>query len=148
MAKFSSPVKMWANAILTVEVNSQITMSSLLPLHGELIGWSHEQVKASSRCEIQTHRGLTARSQCELIWWGHYEVDEWLQNELAVSFHVSSQCVSCELKFFTGMSISHTKPQCIHHHIIEATLYVKVIHTINFNETFQWNILLTKNMYQ
>ena len=28
--------------------------------------------------------------------------DEWLQNELAVSFHVSSQCVSCELKFFTG----------------------------------------------
>ena len=29
-------------------------------------------------------------------------VEEWLQNELAVSFHVSLQCVSCELKFFTG----------------------------------------------
>ena len=31
-------------------------------------------------------------------------VDEWLQNELAVSFYVSLQCVSCELKFFTGMT--------------------------------------------
>ena len=29
-------------------------------------------------------------------------VDEQLQNELAVRFHVSLQCVSCELKFFTG----------------------------------------------
>ena len=29
-------------------------------------------------------------------------VDEWLLNELAVSFYVSLQCVSCELKFFTG----------------------------------------------
>ena len=32
-------------------------------------------------------------------------VDEWLQNELAVSFHVSLQCVSCELKFFTGLAM-------------------------------------------
>ena len=30
------------------------------------------------------------------------EVDEWLQNELAMRFHVTWQCVNCELKFFTG----------------------------------------------
>ena len=31
------------------------------------------------------------------------EVDERLQNELAVRFHVSLQCVSCELKFFRNL---------------------------------------------
>ena len=31
------------------------------------------------------------------------EVDEWLQNELSGSYHVNSQCVSCELKFLTGL---------------------------------------------
>ena len=30
------------------------------------------------------------------------EVNERPYNELAVTYHVSSQCVSCELKFFTG----------------------------------------------
>ena len=30
-------------------------------------------------------------------------VDEWLQNELAMSFQMSSQCVSCEFKFLTGI---------------------------------------------
>ena len=49
---------------------------------------------------------LTEASQeghsCEIISWMHCEVDEWLQNELAMRFHVSLQCVSCELKFCTG----------------------------------------------
>ena len=36
----------------------------------------------------------------------HCEVAERLQNELAVRFHVSLQCVSCELKFFTGIKLN------------------------------------------
>ena len=40
---------------------------------------------------------------CEIISWVYCEVDEQLQNELAVRFYVSLQCVSCELKFFTGI---------------------------------------------
>ena len=48
------------------------------------------------------HGGLTTSSQFELILWVHCEVDEWLENDLVVNFYVSSQCVSCELKFFTG----------------------------------------------
>ena len=35
-------------------------------------------------------------------------LDEWLQNKLGVSFHVSLQCVSCELKFFTGTGASES----------------------------------------
>ena len=31
--------------------------------------------------------------------------------ELAVRFHVSLQCVSCDLKFFTGSFIALTKPR-------------------------------------
>ena len=96
------------------EVNIETTVSSLLPLRSELIGWSYEQVTASSRCEIQTHGELTARSQCETVSSVSCVVDEWLQNELALSFRVSLQCVSCtdlytgqcmvscELKFYTG----------------------------------------------
>ena len=51
----------------------------------------------------KTHGGLKASSQCELIVRICSELDEWLQNEVAVSFHVISQCVSCEFKFFTGI---------------------------------------------
>ena len=42
-----------------------LTVSSLLPLHGELIRCSHLLLKASSPCEFQTHRKLTACSQCK-----------------------------------------------------------------------------------
>ena len=38
----------------------------------------------------------------------HCQVDEQLQNELAVRFHVSLQCVSCELKFLLGSVFSET----------------------------------------
>ena len=48
-------------------------------------------------------------------------VDEWLQIMLAVSFNVSSQCVSCELKFFTGnvcweacLMVEQGKLKCLH----------------------------------
>ena len=73
------------------EVNSEIRVNSLLPLHGELISWSHKQVTASSRCEMETHGGLTARSQCEIVSWVSCVVDEWFQNELAVSFKFSHE---------------------------------------------------------
>ena len=33
------------------------------------------------------------------------ELAVWFQNELTVSFHVSLQFVSCELKFFTGIDV-------------------------------------------
>ena len=56
-----------------------------------------------TQCEMRTHGGLTARPQCDIVALASCEVDEWLQNELAVSFHVSFQCASCELKFFTGL---------------------------------------------
>ena len=49
---------------------------------------------------------------CEIISWMHCEVDERLQNELGLRFHVSLQCVGCELKFFTGFS-SYIKCPCI-----------------------------------
>ena len=79
-----------------------LTVSSLLPLHGELMGWSHEKLTSSSQCELQTHRGLTASSQCESSCKFTLEATEYPQNELSVGFNVSSQWVSCELKFFTG----------------------------------------------
>ena len=114
-------VKVWANAILTVgspecltvrlTVRSQwadcyrCTVSSWMA-HSKLTVWA-----ASSQCELQAH-GVSCkltvwvansrRAHSKLILWFRCEVDEWLQNELAVSFHMSSQCVSCELKFFTG----------------------------------------------
>ena len=53
---------------------------------------------------LQAHGLLTASSLCELILWVHCELDKWLQNELALSFHVSSLCIGFELKFFTGLA--------------------------------------------
>ena len=69
------PVKVWDNAILTVDSPECLTVR------------------------------LTVRSQCKIVPWVSCVVDEWLQNELAVSFHVSLHCVSCELKFFTRRGV-------------------------------------------
>ena len=41
----------------------------------------------------------------EIISLVHCELAEWLQNELAMSFRVTSQWVSCELKFFNGIEL-------------------------------------------
>ena len=51
------------------------------------------------------------QAHCDLILWVHRELDKFPQNELTMTnarwaffdFHVSSQCVSSELKFFTGL---------------------------------------------
>ena len=51
-----------------------------------------------------------------------YKVDERLQNELAVRFHVSLQCVSCELKFFTGMALSCNTSSVISQHALRTCL--------------------------
>ena len=101
--------KMNSHCELAVSVlwvcNSHSELTSLLPLHSELNGMI-SQIAHSKLLMWQIHRGLTASSQCELILWVCCEVDEWLQDALAMSFHVSSQCVGCELKFFTGTTPS------------------------------------------
>ena len=141
------PYSQWAHWIFHHEVNSAITVSSLLPLHGELIGWSHEQVTVSSwcemqthgrltagsQCELQTHGRLTARSQCEIVSWVSCEVDEWLQNELAVSFYVSLQCVCSEVKFFTGKSLNLNigcEKHSIHWNICQRVCYLPKWHQV------------------
>ena len=44
-----------------------VTVSSLLPLHGELIGWCHIKLTAGSPCELQIHGKFSGSLQCELI---------------------------------------------------------------------------------
>ena len=69
--------------------NSEITVSSLLPLHGELIGWSHKYLTASSQCELQIHGGLTSHSKIT-IWahpgsslWGRWVASKWACREFS-----------------------------------------------------------------
>ena len=59
-------------------------------------------------CEMQLTEDSQEGHSCEIISWMHCDVAEQLQNELAVRFHVSLQCVSCELKFFTRLVCGHT----------------------------------------
>ena len=54
-------------------------------------------------CEIPLTEDSQEGHSCEIISWVHCEVAEQLENELAVRFHVSLLCASCELKFFIGM---------------------------------------------
>ena len=111
----SYPVKVWANAILTVD--SPECLAVRLTVRSQ---WSH-----CYHCMLSSSVDLTNRSQqahgvrckltedsqeghsCEIISWVCCKVDEWFQNELAVRFHVNLQCVSCELKFFTGSGSGH-----------------------------------------
>ena len=72
----------------------------------------------SMRCKLT--KGSQEGHSCEIILWVHCEVAERFQNELAVSFHVIMQCVSCELKFFTGycLQIQWIKRQRLHGYLI------------------------------
>ena len=82
-----------------------LKVSSLLPLHGELIGMisriAYSMLTVLVANSWRAHRKLTVWAHL----WVCCEVDEWLQNELAVSFYVSLQRVSCELKFLTGLAV-------------------------------------------
>ena len=94
------------------EVKSEIKLSSLLPLHGELICWSHEQATASSRCEMQTHGGLAARSQCEIVSWvklcGRWVASKWACRE--------SSCKLSDLAVNSNSLLSSVAPSsaCCH----------------------------------
>ena len=58
---------------------------------------SQQAHRESCRLMEGSQQAHSVSSSCKFT-----EVDECLLNELAMSFHVSSGCVSCELKFFTG----------------------------------------------
>ena len=67
---------------------------------------SHKWLTTSSRCELwvansrRVHSKLTVWAHLvSLLWW----MNSFKIYELAMSFQVSSQCVSYKLKFFTGI---------------------------------------------
>ena len=87
------------------EVNSDITASSLLPLHGELIRMISRIALSKPMVWVANSRKVHSKFTvwAHLMSSVHYELTECPQNEPTVSFNVSSQLVSCELTFFTQM---------------------------------------------
>ena len=78
----------------------------------------------------KAHSKLTV----SVILWIHCEVTECPQNELSVSFNVSSQRDSCELKFFTG-------PTWIYKNLYLSSHYI-------LKHLALWIILLQSAMFQ
>ena len=79
--------------------------------HSELTAttawWAHQVISqiAHSKFTVWVANSQKAHSKLTVwvILWVHCDVTQCPQNELLVSFNVSSQWVSCELKFFTGL---------------------------------------------
>ena len=81
---------------------------TLLQLQGELIRMISRITH--SKLQVWVANSWKAHSKIKM-WvtlWAHCEITECPQNEPTVSSSVSSQWVSCELKFFTGfLSVCH-----------------------------------------
>ena len=75
-----------------------------------------------------THSELTATTAWLTVWvilWVHREVTECPQNELSMSINVSSQWVSCELKFFNLFSQDWYLYLCIIPNLKALCSYIK-----------------------
>ena len=98
--------KMNSHCELAVSVlwvcNSHSELTSLLPLHSELNGMISQIV----HLKLTVRDASSWKADRKLSGWVilrvHCELTECPQNEPTISFNVSSQCVTCELKFFTG----------------------------------------------
>ena len=103
---------LWAHSELSMKL--QLTLWACCELFVRSSQWVHHTVVAvRSMWQLQTHVKLTASSQCELILWVHCELTECPQNEPTVSFNVSSQWISCELKFFTRNRHEHQQSNAV-----------------------------------
>ena len=79
---------MWASCELSVSL--QLTQQFCCELLVRSSRWAHQAgVAVSSQWKLQIHRKLTASSQCKLILWVCCELDEWPQNELAMSLQLT-----------------------------------------------------------
>ena len=77
-------------------------MSSLPALHGEHIGTISRKAHSKLMVWVANLQKVCSKLRMWVILWVHCEVTKCHQNELSVSFNVSSQRLSCELKFSTG----------------------------------------------
>ena len=105
----------WSSAAYSVKVWDNIILAERAHMEYLTVGsfWGHsahsELTMAHSKLTVWVANSQKAHSKLTVwvILWVHCDVTECPQNELTMSFNVSSQwLLNCELNFFTGKVIS------------------------------------------
>ena len=108
--------------------------------HSELTAttawWAHQLTSQIAQCKLIVWVATSQRAHSKLtVWahlvsslWGRWVASKWAYHEL--SCELSLQCVSCELKFFTGMGVAFR--------FIVFLIHIKYILTCIYRSIFKY----------
>ena len=99
--KMSSHCELVVSLLWAFPESATLTVSSLLPLHGELIGMISRIAHSKLTVWVANPRKAHSKLTVWVILWVHCELTECPQNEPIVSFMWAPSELD-ELKFFTG----------------------------------------------
>ena len=105
-------MKIWIHTLIKMSSRYELAVSFLwfCNSHSELTTttawWAHRVISQIAHSKLTVSVANSQKGHSKLTVWVilrvHCEATECPHNELSVGFNVSSQWVSCELKFFTG----------------------------------------------